>query len=433
MKEERIVIWGAGYIGLTTAIAFAEVGRKTIIYDVDLNKINRINKGVNPIHNLDYWCGYCFNPWFENQIIKSSLYKNVFWGNINFIAVPTQNKMEPCYDALEDVLKKIINISITSNNRPIIIIESTLSPGTVDQFILPMLQKKLGENNFVLCIAPRRDWFISVDKTLKTLPRVYSCIGEENRKTIEKILGLICDHLIYSCDYRVAEAVKSIENVFRYVDISIANQLALAFPDLDVEEILKLAGTKWNIDTYSPSFGIGGYCVPLAAEYLMNSLFKKTDLSIIRSAIEFNNQYTEILLSAISIKKFKKIGILGLAYKNDIRVADGSPTLGLVTAIKNRYKLEVYVNDPYYTDDEIVKLTNSHPFKFPQELSEFDCVLLVTAHRDYSFIGNNKIVDSLQKNAVIIDGTGIWEQCLKNSTKVKYIRIGRKNWYSDKR
>lgn len=429
MKSNRIVIWGAGYIGLTTAISLAEKGQKTVIYDIDNNKIEKIHRNISPIPNLDYWCGYDFTYWFKNDIIKVSLFDNLFYGNINFIAIPTENKMRPCRSALYDVLHKIMTISKANSNNPIIIIESTLSPGTVDEFILPILNRELGEHNYILCIAPRRDWFVSPDKSLKTLTRIYSCIEATNKKVIDKILGLICKNLIYTYDYRAAEAVKSIENVFRYVDISIANQLAMIFPDLDIVEVLRLAGTKWNLDTYFPSFGIGGYCVPLAAQYLLNSSLKKGDFSIVNAAIKFNEDYIQMLLSAVQISQFKKIGVLGLSYKNDIKVSDGSPCIALVNILKNKYNIKVCVNDPFFTDEEIKKITNCNSFDFPTDLSRFDCIILVTAHRLYNAFGKDNIERKMSKNVTIIDGTGSWKIYFENVKGVRYIRIGMQNWY----
>ena len=432
MKSSRIVIWGAGYIGITTAVAYAEKGQKSIIYDIDEAKISSIENGKLTIPNLDYWCGYDFRFWFKNGMIKISCFEGNLHSNINFIAVPTEHEMAPSNIALMDVLQKIIAGTKKTNAKPVIIIESTLMPGTIDWDILPLLNNNLGEMQYILCIAPRRDWFVSADKTLKSIPRVFGCINGHDKDTISNLLSIICNKLIFAADYHSAEAVKCVENVFRYVDISIANQLALAFPELDINEVLKLAGTKWNVDTYASSFGIGGYCVPLSAQYLMNSSLRKRSISIVQCATDFNLKYIENVLKTVHIEQYSSIGILGLAYKGDIRVYEGSPTLTLVNILDSKYNAEIYINDPYYSNDEIKRITKHSSFYFPNDLRKFECLLLVTAHRYYTSICKEVLIDSIRAGTTVIDGTGAWQEYIEDDQHINYKRIGMAEWYNYK-
>lgn len=428
-NSDRIVVWGAGYIGLTTAISYAEKGVKTIIYDIDEEKIKRIKNGESVIPNLEYWCGYDFNFWFQNGTIEIGLFTGELYSNINFIAIPTEKNMKPYFEALKDVLNKILYYSNSEvEEKIVIIIESTLTPGLTDKCILPLLKKcEVPIEKYSLVLAPRRDWFVSADKNLKTIPRVFGCVNKEDDKYIYELLGKVCENLVCANDYHSAEAVKSVENVIRYVNITIANQLAVAYPDIDINEILKLAGTKWNIDTYNPGFGIGGYCVPLSAEYLLEGTSLCDKLSIIKTAKEYNEKYIEDLLNILKLRRYKKIGILGLSYKGDIKVHTGSPTLEIVRKLKK--ESDVCVNDPYYSDEEIYEIAKCKSFRFPEDLILFDCLLLVTKHRLYCSLGKGALLNQMKKDATVIDGAKVWPEYFRSDKEINYIQIGMNNWY----
>lgn len=426
-KSERIVIWGAGYIGLTTAIAYAEKGQKSMIYDININKINQVKRGDIIIENLEVWCGYDFRCWFRNGMIKVSLFNGQLYSNIHFLAVPTEKNMVPDHDAIVDVIIKITNNTKDKNSYPVIIVESTLTPGTTDKVILPLLKKKL-YNRFHLAIAPRRDWFVSADKNLKTLPRVVGSVNKTDVNVISSLLRTICSNIVLANDYHSAEAVKSIENVLRYVDITVANQLAFAYPNLDIVEILNLAGTKWNINTYTPGFGIGGYCIPLSAEYVMRGTTLEKELSVVNAAKEFNRQYAQKIIDVLHLDQFQTIGILGLSYKGDIKVYKGSPTLNIIESMDHK---KICVHDPYFLEQEIWDITGCNTFSFPEDLARFDCLLLVTDHKKYSSICKENLLSKINSYTSIFDGTGIWKNYFNENDHIDYRQIGWSHWYRE--
>ena len=109
-----------------------------------------------------------------------------------------------------------------------------------------------------------------------------------------EVLSIVCEKLIPAPDHRHAEIVKSVENAFRHSEITLANQLSLAYPNLNMTEVLRLVGTKWNVGTFHPSFGSGGYCIPFSSntfegaekpEYL--TILKKTS-SLIQRCLELS-------------------------------------------------------------------------------------------------------------------------------------------------
>ena len=425
-KSVHIAIWGCGYIGLTTAISYASQGIRSHAYDIDKKKIVNLQKGNNPIPNLDYWCGTDLRKIFKsNQILFTSNIADLENCTIHFIAVPTEKDMEPCFESLMQVLNDIVNISKRNNGTNYIIIESTLTPGTLEKTIVPFLydQKINVGRDIILGIAPRRDWFISQDKNLKELPRVVATYNNQEIDVITNILSIICNNLVVSHDFKAAEMVKSVENTFRYVEITLANQLLLAYPDIDVDEVLRLCSTKWNMGTYFCSFGIGGYCVPLAAKYLIQGSDYNNALSIVKQAKEFNQNYPQYMYDFFELEKYNNIGILGLSYKENIKVCKGSPTISLCKLLSSLGKT-VKINDPYYSYREIKKITGCNELKLDLINDELECIIVMVAHEEYKLFDIEQIVNN-QKIKIVIDQPGIWNKYEWKNTSIKYQQVGK--------
>jgi UDP-N-acetyl-D-mannosaminuronate dehydrogenase len=223
-------------------------------------------EGRVPVANLEYWLGFDPKPLVDAGMIRATTDWEELLNDeiaVHMIAIPTEKGDKPWDGALRDVTEKIAKVETTQNISPLMIIESTLTPKKTDELVIPILESaglRVGRDIHV-GVAPRRDWFISPEKNLKTLPRIVGGTTPETTKLMMEVLSIVCDHLVPATDHRHAEMVKSIENAYRHVEITLANQLSLAFPDLDLIEVLRLVGTKWNIGTFHPSFGTGGYCL----------------------------------------------------------------------------------------------------------------------------------------------------------------------------
>jgi nucleotide sugar dehydrogenase len=269
---------------------FAFNGVKAIGTDVIQEKVDMTNKGLIPIENFERWLGFDVKPLVENGLLKATtdwkqlVKKDV---SVHMIAIPTEKDGRPYDVILEDVIKKISTFK-TEKEPPIVIIESTLTPGRTNEVVVPIFEKaglKVGKD-ILIGVAPRRDWFISPEKSLKNLPRIIGGTTLETTRIMKDVLSIICDHLLPAPDHKHAEMIKSIENAYRHVEITLANQLSLAYPQIDMEEVLRLVGTKWNIGTYRPSFGTGGYCIPLSSQYVLLGAQNPEQLTILKSAIE---------------------------------------------------------------------------------------------------------------------------------------------------
>ncbi|MCK5547791.1 MAG: UDP-N-acetyl-D-mannosaminuronic acid dehydrogenase, partial [Thermoplasmata archaeon] len=251
-----------------------------------------------------------------------------------------------------------------------------------DKIVLPILEQagiSVGKD-IMYGVAPRRDWFVSPEKSLKRLPRVFGGTTKGTTSLMRDVLSVVCDNLVPAPDHKHAEMVKSVENAYRHMDITLANQLSLAYPGVDVTEILRLVGTKWNIGTYHPSFGTGGYCIPLSSQYVLLGAEKPEHLTILRDTIESDKSQPAVVAKSLVMRGVKKVGILGLAYKGDIKVSILSPAISIAKKL-TELGVDVKVNDPYYTKEEIMKIAGTGSFEFPEGLAEFDAVLIVADHQ----------------------------------------------------
>ena len=432
--ERKLGVWGAGYIGFSTMANFALNGASCVGTDISESVVEAINAGRVPVPNMEYWLGFPVEALVRSGMIRATTnWKDLINDKIavHMIAVPTEKGDQPWDDALIDVVKKMSTVrDVRMNEPPLVVIESTLTPNKTNEVVIPIFEQgglRVGEDIHV-GVAPRRDWFISPEKNLKTLPRIVGGTTPKTTQMMIDVLGIACDRLIAAPDHRHAEIVKSIENAYRHVEITLANQLSLAFPDMDMVEVLKLVGTKWNIGTFHPSFGTGGYCIPLSSKYVLSGSRRRDFLTILRAAIETDEQMPTLVAEHLVKRGAKRVGILGLAYKGDLKVHTLSPTLKIVPHLRKN-GVEVKVHDPYYSEDEIKQIVGTGTFSFPQGLKEFDVIVIVAGHRAYKSVPDSMILENLGKCRLVVDNVEeAWRRIDFSKLGIEYHVAGDRDW-----
>lgn len=430
--EKKIGIWGLGYIGYSSMAYFAKNGAKCLGTDLSEEKVNAVNEGKIAIPNLEYWLGFNVKPLADAGMMRATLdWKELISDDVpvHLVCIPTEKGAEPYDGILIDVIEKLCDFKKTKTTRPpLIIIESTITPDRVEKVVLPIL-KKHGINvgkDVLLGVAPRRDWFVEADKTLRTLPRVVGGTNPETTELMVEALGIVCNTVLKASDHRHAALVKSIENAYRHLDITLANQLSVAYPDVNMREVLKLVGTKWNIGTYHPSFGTGGYCIPIAPQYVLAGTKKPGALTLLKEALKFDFEMPSRVVERLVKSGAKNVGILGLAYKGDLKVDVLSPTIKIVKDLKKN-KIKVKVNDPYYSDEEIKKILDVESFNFPEGMGEFDAVLVACDHIHYKSTPVKNILSNLKKCKLILDNANIWGN-INFGEKIEFHIAGDRGW-----
>ena len=427
-KKFKIAVWGTGYIGLSTMVYFSKKRIKCVGFDINKEKIKKINSGVLPLADLRNWFGFDIKNLVKSNYLKATTnYKNLITEDflVHFIAIPTEKDGKPYYKPLINVLNNISKINPNTQYPPIIIVESTLAPKVTDKKIIPFLKKKklIVGKNILLSIAPRRDWFIEGRKNLENLDRVYGSTDKKSTKATKNVLSIVCKKLHEASSYRVSEMVKSVENAYRHMDITLANQLSLAFPKDNIREVLKLVGTKWNLETFHPGIGAGGYCIPLSSRYILSQVQNMNKLSLLRETIKTDDGMSKSIANSIAKKGLKNIGILGLSYKGDLKVSVLSKVIPLVKSLK-RKKLSVSLFDPYFTNKEIFDAVKVKTFVFPRDLKRFDCLIVTVNHKQFN-IPKKVLEKNLKKCKFIIDHDGAWK---KYNLKNNYHLTGDREW-----
>jgi len=378
--------------------------------DIDERKVEAINNQRIPIEDIEPVLPEGLCDW--NLIHATTDWRSIVEDeniNIFFVAVPTERDGEPWWEPLRDVVEKL---SIRNHDpRLLVIIESTMAVGTVDELVSPYIKN--------VAVAPRRDWFTEPSRNLKTLPRIVGGTDKWVNTRARNILSQVCNELI-SCDYREAELVKAYENAYRHVTCVLAQEMALAYPNINTRKVMELAGTKWNVESIYPNMmGTGGYCVPLSSKYILEGTKNSDNLTIIRDTVIRDDEIVEIFEI---LNKYDSIGCLGLSYIGNIKVHVLSSLMRLLRVIDHN---KIYVNDPLYTEKEITNITGCQSFKFPDNLDRFEVILLLAAHDKYKDVDDSQLVQKTENCRFIFDNTGLWKHI---KFKCPYYLSGQANW-----
>ena len=409
-------IWGTGYIGYSTMLHLAASGITCLGYDPDKVRVDHINQGMHPVPGLENWLSIEPKPLLSSGRFRATCNVDEILAPeviVHIIAVPTERDGSPWWDPLVQVIRHLSQTFAERKQQPgllpLIIIESTLAPGTIDlmlRSILSSYRLEIGRR-LLLGIAPRRDWFIAPDKNLRTLDRIYCGVDEDSADAVYEVLNILCAKLHRASDYRVCELVKCVENAYRHVEIMLANQLSLAYPGIDIREVLLLAGTKWNMGQFRPSFGTGGYCIPLAGQYVLQGATHPEVLTLLSAAFESDLEMRRRVAQTVIARGCKSVGILGLSYRGNIKVSVMSPAL-LIAKHLTKAGASVMIHDPYFTAAEIERATGLPVLQLPEGLGEIDCLLVNADHQRYLEPDIRDAVLQLADRLLVIDNYGAW-------------------------
>ena len=155
-------------------------------------------------------------------------------------------------------------------------------------------------------------------------------------------------------------------------------------------------------------------------------LKKKKDLTLLRETIKTDKNINLLIARSLVKKKFKNIGVLGLSYKGNLKVSILSPIIPFVKELK-KHKMNVKVFDPYYSKKEIHEILGVKSFRFPQDLKQFDCLILAVDHNIFKK-KTNLIFKNLNKVSFILDNNGVWENFKNKLKKHNYHMSGNIGW-----
>lgn len=401
-----INVIGLGYIGLPTALMFAKSGIKVIGTDTNKNLIELLLNGraVFDEKGLDS----LFREATKNGIEFTTEYKKA---EFYIIAVPTpyikdSKKLNPQY-----VISAVNSVLDICDKGSILIIESTMTPSTINKYIRPEIKKRgiiIGED-IHLVHAPER---IIPGNMIQELVQNSRTIGADNLKIGEKVKKLyqsFCKGEITITDIRIAEMSKVVENTYRDVNIAFANELAkiCRSDNMDVYEIIKIANKHPRVNILQPGPGVGGHCISVDPWFLVGDYPGLAN--IILTARKINDSMPRHVLSRIrnimkehKITEVSRIGLYGLTYKENINDTRESPTLQLLEKMDEHLAFGIKVYDPFIKTE----IVDHQIFNFDDFINGVDIIVIMVAH-DHIRENMNLIKDKLildTKNICDFDG-----------------------------
>lgn len=379
MKEFVNVI-GLGYIGLPTALMLAAHGVEVVGTDYKEELVSTLNAGQTTFKEdgLDE----LFLKAVNNGIKFTTKYQDT---KIYIVSVPTPyDKFSKKVDA-KFVIQAVQEIMKHCLKGSIIVIESTVSPGTIDKYIRPIIKDSGFEigDSIHLVHAPER---IIPGNMVYELVNNNRTIGADDLAVGEKIKTLyssFCKGEIIVTDIRTAEMTKVVENTFRAVNIAFANEMAkiCRHDNMDVYEIIRICNMHPRVNILQPGPGVGGHCISVDPWFLVGdypSLAK-----VIDEAMKTNDSMPDFVLKRIydvmkkeKIENVSRVGLYGLTYKENVDDCRESPTLQLLENQEKHLAEPLKVYDPLVEED-IVK-NQYHDFE--KFLRDIDMIVIMVAH-----------------------------------------------------
>jgi UDP-N-acetyl-D-mannosaminuronic acid dehydrogenase len=422
LTMKKLVVVGLGYVGLPVALKFAEAGYHVSGIDIDEQKVKLINEGASPIEGHEPGLSELLERIIKSRkMIATTDYNPISEADYVLIVVETPFSLrskEPLYTSLKSATR-----SVAQNLRKdtLVIIESTIAPGTISTIVQPILEEESGlkaGTDFFLASAPERVMPGKLLQNLVTLDRVVGGIDEESTKQAISLYSSIVEGELYHTDALTAEVVKTTENAYRDVQIAFANEVALLCENLgvDVYKVRELVNRSPFRNMHLPGAGVGGHCLPKDSWLLAFGSRGKYEPRLLAIAREINDgmphHMSDLCESALREAGRRiygsKIAILGLAYLENADDTRNSPAFMLVKALEI-LGAQPIVHDPYVKSSDDVVLTND----IEEALRDANCVALVTAHDEYRKIDleNTK---KLMQTPIIIDGRNLFnkQECI---------------------
>ena len=421
--KQKIAIIGLGYVGLPLARLFA-TKYQVIGFDIDQQRISELNSGTDKTLEV------------ENEVLQavlvedfqtaktglvcSSQLEDIADCNYFIVTVPTpvdknnRPDLTPLYKASETVGKVL-------KKGDIVIYESTVYPGVTEEECIPVLEKHSGlifNTDFFAGYSPERINPGDREKTVENIMKVTSGSTPEIGKIVDdlyKSVILAGTHLAPTI--KVAEASKVIENAQRDINIAFVNELAKIFSlmDIDTQEVLKAAGTKWNFLPFKPGL-VGGHCIGVDPFYLAQKAQEIGYYSeLILAARRLNDSMGSFIASRV-VKLMIKKGIqvngahvlmLGITFKENCPDIRNTKVIDVIRSLED-YDIKVTVYDPWANPEEVAQEYGVVCHYEAMDGQKYDAIVLGVGHNEFLELD----IDSLKNdNAVVFDVKGI----LKNA------------------
>lgn len=406
-RSARVSVVGQGYVGLPLAVELARAGFPVTGLDTDSDRINALNAG-RP-----------HTPDVEDQELAALLRGGGYAATTDFailadsdvviICVPTPLRKSKDPD-ISFVLAAGAEVAARFRPGQLVILESTSYPGTTEELLLPLFAARgamVGEN-FFLAFSPERIDPGNRTFRLRDITKVVGGVTSACTRTAALLYRQIVVNVVEVSGPKVAELAKLYENVFRNVNIALANELALMCRRLGVNtrEVIEAAATKpFGFLPFYPGPGIGGHCIPIDPNYLAWKMrLNGYEARFIHLADEINHSMPAYVVDLVaeSLNRRRRclngarILVLGVAYKRGVGDTRESPALEVIAHLRQR-GAEIRYADPYVPSIAVEGVVLTAEEVTDEQLAAADCVVILTDHPQFNY---RQVVD---RAALVVD------------------------------
>lgn len=411
----KICVIGLGYIGLPTSAMFASHGCEVVGVDVVPDVVETLNRGKIHIEE----------PGLA-QLIKENVEKGTFKASLTpekadafIISVPTPNIHDEFLSCdLTYVLAAAKSIVPYLEKGNTVIVESTISPKSTDDYVMPIFEEagfEIGKDLY-LAHCPERVLPGQILYELKHNNRIVGGITPECTEHAADVYGIFVEGEIIKTEAKTAELSKCMENTFRDVNIALANELAKICYKLDINclDVIQMANKHPRVNIHQPGPGVGGHCLAIDPYFIyakapeeakIIKLSRDTNCSMPDWVVE----KTEMLIKNIDNPK---IAAFGVTYKGNVDDVRESPSIEVINKLKAK-GYNVVINDPHVKNDEFVG--------FEEAVKDADIILILTDHNQYKDM-DLKAIEKLMRTPQIFDTRNIVKE--DKDTGVKVINYG---------
>lgn len=408
----KIGIIGLGYVGLPLAVEFSKY-HTVVGFDISTKRIDDLNNKIDLTNEVDFT-----NISSLKNLKFTSDFNDLLECTIFIITVPT-----PIDEFKNPNLKPLINASTLVGNYlkkgDIVIYESTVYPGCTEEVCVPILQKESNlkhNKDFFTGYSPER---INPGDKTNTLSKIIKVTSGSNKETAIKVNNLyktiITAGTHMASSIKVAEASKAIENAQRDLNISFMNELSLIFHkmDLDTNEVIEAASTKWNFLKFKPGL-VGGHCIgvdPYYLTYKAKMLGYHSDVILSGRAINDNMakyiaDKTLLLMLKNKINAIESnVLVLGLTFKENCPDIRNSKVFDMID-ILTELNINIDLFDPFIDPTTVKREYGYSPLIELDRNKKYDCIILATPHESKFF--KDKFIKSLRTpKSIVIDIKGV--------------------------
>lgn len=387
--HRKIAVVGLGYVGLPVAVAFGK-SHQVIGFDINTKRINELQSGHDSTDEVTPQELVATRIQYTSDLVD--LRKADFY----IIAVPT-----PVDNGNKPDLSPLIGASTSVGKAlkvgDIVVYESTVYPGATEEECVPVLERISGLKHgidFTVGYSPERINPGDKEHTFTKIKKIVAGFDLPTLETIADVYGSVVTAGVHraSC-IKVAEAAKVIENTQRDLNIALMNELAVIFKrlDIDTQEVLEAAGSKWNFLPFRPGL-VGGHCIGVDPYYLTH---KAEQVGYIPQVILAGRRINDSMASFVAKSTIKlmiqqgidvskaRIGVLGLTFKENCPDTRNSKVIDIIRELQE-YGVEVIAVDPHADPEEVQHeyAVNLQDISL-LEKNKVDALILAVAHREY--------------------------------------------------